>query len=62
MTKFPQLYFEAKTYKYLNSSGNVKGIPKVLIALISGVRNDHRRQVQHHAHGPAGQEYLGHLC
>jgi hypothetical protein len=24
------LYFEAKTYKYLNSSGNVVGIPKVI--------------------------------
>ncbi len=29
MTKFPQLYFEAKTYKYLNSSGSVTGVPKV---------------------------------
>ena len=28
-TKFPQLYFEAKMYKYLNSSMNVVGIPKV---------------------------------
>jgi serine/threonine protein kinase len=28
-TKFPQLYYEAKIYKYLNSFGPAPGIPKV---------------------------------
>ena len=28
-TKFPQLYYEARMYKYLNSGGHVVGVPKV---------------------------------
>lgn len=28
-SKFPQLYYEAKIYKYLSSFGPVTGIPKV---------------------------------
>lgn len=39
MTKFPQLYFEAKTYKYLNSSGSVIGIPKVYAMTTEGKYN-----------------------
>lgn len=39
MTKFPQLYFEAKTYKYLNSSGSVTGIPKVYAMTTEGKYN-----------------------
>lgn len=54
MTKFPQLYFEARTYKYLNSSGNVTGIPKVNIFLNKGICNDNIRQVQYHAYGLTG--------
>lgn len=27
--KNPQLFFEAKLYKYLNTEGNQRGIPKV---------------------------------
>ena len=38
-TKFPQLYFEAKMYKYLNSSMNVVGIPKVHAVTTEGQYN-----------------------
>ena len=38
-TKFPQLYFEAKMYKYLNSSMNVAGIPKVHAVTTEGQYN-----------------------
>ena len=30
-SKFPQLYYEAKMYKYLSSFGPVTGIPKVML-------------------------------
>ena len=38
-TKFPQLYFEAKMYKYLNSSTNVVGMPKVHAITTEGQYN-----------------------
>lgn len=62
MTKFPQLYFEAKTYKYLNSSGNVVGIPKVIFSVKSGSRDNNWRKVQHNADGFTWQEFVGSFC
>lgn len=38
-TKYPQLYFEAKMYKYLNSATNVVGIPKVQAITTEGQYN-----------------------
>ena len=32
-TKFPQLYYEAKIYKYLNSFGPAPGVPKVKVKI-----------------------------
>lgn len=62
MTKFPQLYFEAKTYKYLNSSGSVTGIPKVKISITKGVRNDYLGQIQYHANGLVRKKYRRYFC
>ena len=39
MTKFPQLAFEAKMYKYLNASKNNVGIPKVQAFTTEGQYN-----------------------
>lgn len=59
--KNPQLFFEAKLYKYLNTEGNQRGIPRVRTYSDSGARRDHRGAVQHHAHGSAGQKPRGSL-
>ena len=57
-SKFPQLYYEAKIYKYLSSFGPVTGLPKV-----SPPNSDPRLHnwgaVQRDADGPAGAESGG---
>lgn len=49
-------------YKYIHSFGDVKGIPKVIYFLSSGVRLHHRRTIQYNADGFVRQKLGRFIC